>query len=300
MTTMIQTYPMTRAIEHPQICPSPLKVYTLGRFALVLHNETVRFQGKVKKKPLELLKALIALGGRQVSHEHISDALWPDAEGDAAQINFKTTLHRLRKVIGAEAIIVQDGKVTLNDRYCWSDVWAFERLLSALELRITDHNTTSSGLIAVLEACAALHQGPFLSRDSETVWSLALREKLRSRWLRVLRNSIVLLGERGECEAVVYWYEKAIEMNPVAEECYRGLMGCLAGLGQRAEALAIYDRCRKMLAAHLGIEPSAKTTAFYTAIKQDEIPSTAHTPCESTATRSRYVSSSYAMAQQPS
>jgi len=250
--------------------PWRLKVYTLGRFALVLDNEALRFRGKVQKKPLELLKALIAMGGRQVSHERISDVLWPDADGDAAQISFKTTLHRLRKLIGAQAIFVQDGKVTLDDRYCWSDVWAFDRLLTRLESVIVDHLSTPAELNAALEHCAALHQGPFLCRDSEYPWSLSLREKLRSRWLRALRSSITLLGHQGECESVVHWLAKAIEVNPLAEESYRGLMACLAGQGQRAEALALYQHCHAVLATELDIEPSAKTLELYQAIRQDD------------------------------
>lgn len=293
--TMMQTYPLHLATEHRQACSWQLKVYTLGHFALVLNNETVRFRGKVQKKPLELLKVLIALGGRQVSHERISDILWPDADGDAAQINFKTTLHRLRKLIGAQAILVQDGKVTLDDRYCWSDVWAFDRQLATLETQVADRRTTAAELVAALEACATLHQGPFLCRDSNYSWSLSLREKLRSRWLRVLRSSIVQLGQRGECEAVVYWYGKAIEVNPLAEECYRGLMGCLAGAGQRAEALAIYDQCRTALAAHLGIEPSAKTVAIYKAIKQGDMLNNGQTLDNLTAPCNRYPPAQFSM-----
>lgn len=268
--TMLHINSSTMTTEPRQAWPWRLKVYTLGRFTLVLDNETLRFRGKVQKKPLELLKALIALGGRQVSHERISDLLWPDSDGDAAKINFKTTLHRLRKLIGAQAIFVQGGKVSLDDHYCWSDVWVFDHLLSALESRVAEHHTSAAELVAALEACAALYQGAFLSRDNDYAWSLTLREKLRARWLHALCSAITLLGRFGECETVVSWYDRAIEVNPLAEECYRGLMGCLAAVGQRAEALALYQQCRTVLATELGIEPSAKTQEIYQAIKQGD------------------------------
>ncbi|MBP7392910.1 MAG: bacterial transcriptional activator domain-containing protein [Zoogloea sp.] len=39
----------------------------------------------------------------------------------------------------------------------------------------------------------------------------------------------------------------AIEVEPVAESFYRRLMSCYAQLGRRAEALAVYQRCRQSL-----------------------------------------------------
>ena len=97
--------------------PFPLKVYTLGRFALVSNGRRVAFSGKVQQKPLAMLKVLIAFGGKNVSESRLIDALWPEAEGDAANRNLDTTLHRLRKLLGNnEAILLQEGQISLNDR----------------------------------------------------------------------------------------------------------------------------------------------------------------------------------------
>jgi hypothetical protein len=47
-----------------------VKIYTLGRFSLVVDGETVaEAGGRLQGKPVELLQALlIALGGRQDRH----------------------------------------------------------------------------------------------------------------------------------------------------------------------------------------------------------------------------------------
>ncbi len=47
--------------------PWQLRIYTLGRFGLIKDGEAMRFTGKIQQKPLALLKALIAFGGREVS-----------------------------------------------------------------------------------------------------------------------------------------------------------------------------------------------------------------------------------------
>lgn len=247
-----------------------LKIYTLGRFALVVNNTPLRFTGKVQKRPLELLKALIALGGRQVSWQKLSEFLWPDADGDTAKISFNTTLHRLRKLIGSEAIAVQDGKVTLDDQYCWSDVVSFERQLSELERQLADPATPVANVLGSLEHLACLYQGPFLGMDGDYPWALLLRERLRNRWLGVLRRAIQFLGASGHCTATAHWYERAIMVNPLTEEFYRGYISCLAAQGQRAEALVNFERCRRVLATYLGVEPSAKTQAVRDAVVQDD------------------------------
>ncbi len=114
--------------------PFPLKVYTLGRYTLLRDEKPVLSSGKAQQKPLAMLKALIAFGGKGVSQSQLIDALWPEAEGDAANRNLDTTLHRLRKLLGDdEAILLHEGQVSLNNTRVWTDAWEFERLLCQVE-----------------------------------------------------------------------------------------------------------------------------------------------------------------------
>ena len=64
-----------------------------------LNGTPVAFSGKAPKKPLELLKILLANGGRSVATGTIVEALWPDARGDAAVDSLTTTLQRLRPIL---------------------------------------------------------------------------------------------------------------------------------------------------------------------------------------------------------
>ncbi len=69
--------------------PWPIKLYTLGRFALEVDGMALALGSKKQNKPLELLKALIAFGGKAVTEEKLTDALWPEADGDAAHHAFE-------------------------------------------------------------------------------------------------------------------------------------------------------------------------------------------------------------------
>ncbi len=181
---------------HLENWPWPVKIYTLGRFSLLENGKPVRSQGKTQKKPLEMLKAVIALGGREVNEERIIDALWPDAEDDAARMLFKTTLYRLRQLMGnSNAIVVHEGRVTLDNRLCWVDAWAFERFLGEAEkewVRSREQQSTSRGAdkaaeaARLMEKALALYQCPFLEADCNEPWTVSQREHLRMRYIRAV------------------------------------------------------------------------------------------------------------------
>jgi tetratricopeptide (TPR) repeat protein len=76
---------------HVENWPWALRIYTLGRFSVVSDGMNLSTSGKQQRKPLEMLKALVALGGRDVREESLTDILWPEAEGDVAHRAFNAT-----------------------------------------------------------------------------------------------------------------------------------------------------------------------------------------------------------------
>ena len=55
--------------------PWLIRICTLGRFAIVIDGIPLRSTGKAQKRPLDLLKLLIALGGQSVSSSAVLSAL---------------------------------------------------------------------------------------------------------------------------------------------------------------------------------------------------------------------------------
>ena len=247
--------------------PWPLRVFTLGSFTLERNGEPVRFGGKGPKKPLEMLKVLIASGGREVAGAAMCAALWPDSEADAADNALGITLQRLRKILGDErAVIQQGGKLSLDSRHCWVDAWAFEALLDRAEALLRSERNADEVEQMAARICEA-NRGVFLANEPEQPWTLPLRDRLRARVTRV----VLLLGQRleqgGGTEAAVELYRHALEQDNLTEALYQRLMGCHARLGQRAEAMAAYRRCRELLSIVLGIQPSAETEQLFRAIQ---------------------------------
>ncbi len=200
-----------RSSEH---WPWPVRVYTLGRFEVVLDGTPLRFSGKTQKKPLELLKALIAYGGAAVPVAKITEALWPDADGDAAYRTFVVTLQRLRKLLkGKERIVHRDGCLGLGPD-CWVDIVAFKAL------------TGGATALQPSERLFSLYQGPFLSQELDAYWAIAPRERLRQRFSSAVCDLGKRLEEAGRRADAVRCYERALGRAPEAPEIQRRLAAC--------------------------------------------------------------------------
>jgi len=60
-----------------------------------------------------------------------------------------------------------------------------------------------------------------------------------------------------------------LEAENLHEQFYQRLMVCHAEIGNRADALAVYERCRAQLAAALHVAPSPSTEALYAALRPE-------------------------------
>jgi DNA-binding SARP family transcriptional activator len=240
-------------VTAPDHWPWPVRIYTLGRFEILCDDEPLRSSRKAQHKPLELIKILCALGGHAIHQDRVTDALWPDAAGDAAEQALATTLHRLRKLLHHEqAVRLEDRQLSLDFSYICVDALAFDR--------IAHHPNRADQ--ASLQCTLNRYRGPFLEGESAS-WALAFRERLRTHFLKMSERFGTLLEQEGNWPAAIDCYHRVIEIEPVAESFYRRLMACHTKLGQRAEALAIFQRCRQALLAHLGISPTRETQDLY-------------------------------------
>jgi len=105
------------------------RVHVLGRFRLLTGGAPIIIPPRLRK-PQELLQALIAFGGTEVSAGVLIDALWPESEGDAAYHALESALYRLRQLLGArDAVRMEGSKVSLNRDQLWVDMWEFEEEL---------------------------------------------------------------------------------------------------------------------------------------------------------------------------
>ncbi len=249
--------------------PFPFKVYALGEFQIIRESIPVSFEGKVQKMPLIMLKALIAVGGQEVPEERLNDMLWPDAVGDLAHRSFETTLYRLRKLMGgAAAVQLQDGLVSLDKRQWWTDTWAFEKTCSEVDKMLHDNGKCDTeGLLRLSEQATSLYKGDFLPAENHYLWVVSFRQQLKERFLRLLTGTACCLREDGQYQFAIEFYERVLREDSMVEGIYQSLMVCYHRLGLRAEAVRVYNRCRRALNDGMGIAPSAKTETILKVIR---------------------------------
>jgi DNA-binding SARP family transcriptional activator len=115
-----------------------------------------------------------------------------------------------------------------------------------------------------------LYAGHFLDSESEEAWAVAARDRLKAKFIRAVSLIGSALEARQDWEQAAALYSRVLELDNLAEALYRRLMNCYVELGEPAEALNSYRRCRDMLSIVLGIEPSPETEAVRAMLGQTE------------------------------
>ncbi|MEJ2653163.1 MAG: BTAD domain-containing putative transcriptional regulator [Gammaproteobacteria bacterium] len=227
----------------------PRSVISRRRFNVLNDDLPIRFEGKAQRAPMNMLKALIAFGGRDVSEQRLASALWPESDGDAAQQALATSLFRLRKLIGNDTVKRQEGRLSLDPQLCWVDCWTFERLAS---------EAANDGCETYGAICEIYHM-PFLDSEDDAPWAIPMRERLHAKFVQIFCNWGKELQRLNRHEDAIRYYQRALEIDDLVEAFYRGLMTSYAAIGQKAESVRLYERAVKVFRAKLGVDLSIET-----------------------------------------
>jgi hypothetical protein len=159
--------------------PWPVRVEALGGLRVVAADRDRLPGPRSPRKPLQLLKVLIAHGKDGARPEALADALWPDAEGDGARHALETTAYRLRRILGAaDALPLRGGRLALDPGRVFVDAWALEALATRSEaLRVRGQHDAAGRLG---EMAAQLDHGELFGEDDDQLVAFA-RERLRNR-----------------------------------------------------------------------------------------------------------------------
>ena len=196
--------------------PWPVKIRAMGRLRIYLEDAELTFNGKAQRKPLDMLKLLIARPNG-VEMNQFMDELWQDLEGDAARNAMDIALHRLRKILKArDAVQLIGGSVALNRDVVWLDTLALEHLSAELP--------SSTELSGAIEEVLDLYQGPLLGAEESSGPILVARDRLRGKFLFVVSRLANQLEQLHRWDEMTSLYLRAIEREPFEEPLRRGLL----------------------------------------------------------------------------
>lgn len=233
---------------HTERWPWRLMIHTLRGFRVLRDGQPIPLGRKTPKRLLQMLKAIVALGGRDVSLKRLADTLWAEEEGDAAFAACERALNRLRQLLGErDALLVQDASVSLNSQCVWVDLHAVEGILG--------HPGTAASAQRLLE----LYRSEFLAEDDDEPWALAVRHRLQYKVAHHLEHAGRQAESSGDWEQASALYHRGLDVDPCAEALYCGLMRCHVERGDRGQAKGVYTRMRDQLLNVRGVRPAAAT-----------------------------------------
>ncbi len=152
--------------------------------------------------------------------------------------------------------------MSLDPRYCWVDVWSFEHQLKQAD--DAQHSNDWQRFADHAQCALALYRDHFLAADDGEPWAVALRERLRSLYLKTTTALAGGWQSQGDWHRALDCYQRGLEVDNLAEGFYQGLMRCYHQLGLKSEALESYHRCKRMLSISLGLNLPLGWKSFIT------------------------------------
>jgi YVTN family beta-propeller protein len=221
-----------------------------------------------------LFAYLAAQNGRPVPRDELAELLWGDELPATWEKALRVLMTKLRALLeecgigGSTALTSAFGCYKLMlPAGVWIDVDAAVEALERAEAELAVGDLDDARSEATI--AAALARRSFLPGE-EGPWVEEKRRDLRDvlvRSLECLRDALFGAGEFTEAARHA---EEVVALEPFRESGYRRLMECHAAAGNPAEALRVYERCRRFLADELGAYPSPATEAAYLEILRDE------------------------------
>jgi YVTN family beta-propeller protein len=234
-----------------------------------------------------LFAYLVAEQGRAVPRDELAEALWGENLPATWDKALRVLVSKLRGLLTDQGI---DGASALTGAFgcyrlelpegSWVDVVAAASAAQEAEQALAAGDVKNAKAVAAL--AESLVRQPFLPGDEGTWVEEKRRElsEIRVRALKVLVDACLRLGDAGEA---ANWAEQVIALEPFRESGYRLLMEMHVAAGNRAEALRVYERCRRLLAEELGAYPSPETESMYRGLLEVPSAPTEAAPIEAAA-----------------
>jgi len=254
--------------------PWPFRILTFGGFQCLRDEAAIELSGKGPGRPMELLKVLVSLGMHNVRADQLADALWPNVEADYAYKSLTATLHRLRRMLDDDALVLRDGRLSLDPSRVWVDTWALAQLLDDFDAALRGSDACADAALRrdTVERALELYRGPFLPDESEQPSYIAHREQVRGRLLRFLARIARGWERAGAPQAAADCYLRFIEVDELSEPLYRQLMLFYQRCGALIDAVAAYERLRTLLSTRMKSMPSPEAQALYASLKSAGAP----------------------------
>lgn len=214
------------------------------------------------KKTRGMLAYLCLAQGEPVTRDRISGLLWERSPDAQARMSLRHALSEINQTLNRHVpglVEVRRGSVRIDIEKCWVDALAI--LGASFDATAETNDLVQNGRL--LED----FDGLTVSFDR---WLAAERARFEDRARKIFEaelDHLIVQNAKPEVRAIAA--RRLINFMPTHEDAARSLMTALAQMGDRADAIREFERCRLALRTVLNLPPSKETTAVYEAIRTE-------------------------------
>ena len=247
--------------------PLAVRIYLTGRLDVELGGVRLPARSFPGRQGRRAFAYLACERARPVPRAELADAIWAEALPPAWESALSAVLSKLRAALAAPGL---PSPATITSAVgchqlelpadAWVDLGAAAQAIDQAETALRRQQP----LQAFGPACvaSAVTHRVFLPGE-DGAWIERQRTRLRGLRIRALDCLSDVWLANGEGTLAIEAARETIELEPFRETGYQRLMHALAARGDRAEALRVYERCRRLLADELGVDPSPQTEAVF-------------------------------------
>lgn len=247
-----------------------MRVYLSGELVVETDSGVLTGADLPGRQGREVLALLGTRVETPLARSAIADELWGPSRPPSWDAALSAIVSKLR---GALARVGLDGNAALRaSDGCYmlhlpSDSWIDHAAALDAIHRAEGAITRGDPVDAYAPSAIALHiaRRPFLP-GSAAPWIDARRDKLRSVHVRALECRAAFYVWNGEHHLAVAAAGEAVALEPLRESSCRLLMEAHAAAGNSAQAMSVYEDCRRRIAEELGVAPSPQTRDLHASI----------------------------------
>ena len=248
----------------------PVRIQLTGRLEVEFDHRVVGERLLYGRQARLIFAMLVVERDRPIHRDELAELLWPDELPRTWDAALRGVVSKVRGFLGAAGLpqgaTSSGGSGTYQLHLPPDVVVDIESACSAAETAEQAlHESDPARAVTLAEHARKIASRPFLP-DAKGRWVDGVRDRLSKVCLWALCVLSEGYAQRGRYQLAVRAAEDAIAFEPFRERTHQLLMRIHAAAGNPAEALRAYDRCRRLLAEELGVDPSAETSALHLAL----------------------------------
>lgn len=215
-------------------------------------------------KERSLLAALALRPGSVMAIETLIDAIWGETAPPSARKTLQTYVSNLRRALGPDAVATHPSGYSLRLQPQDTDVGCFRSLVREGEQALRAGRPGPAR--EALAAAVALGRGQPLPGVGPHTGLAAEAVRLEEEFLTALETRVEADLAAGDGAELVGELEILVHDHPFRERLWAHLLVALYRSGRQADALAAYQRARRLLRDELGLEPGGELKRLEQAI----------------------------------